>query len=173
MSSNDGYIYENRDWVFFGIGEDWEEDRCPKCYGMLRKELKPNKYCINCWKLEIFYSNCTDLEAVKRFLIDESKRDHSFHGKWLKREMPLPVEAYTSIPASGHPDADVERDGVILIYTRSIEERDRLKERILKGLQERGLYKKSSLSYRRGCLDFDELIGNWKEWYELDKDYPE
>lgn len=34
-----------------------------------------------------------------------------------------------------------------------------------------GLYKKEEISYRRGCLNFNQVIGNWKGWYDLDEDY--
>ncbi len=169
----EGFLHENRDWVYFGFGEGWKEGKCDECYRLLRQDLKPNRHCINCWKLEIFFSNCTDLEEVKRFLIDESIKDRTLHGKWLKREMKIPKGVLTSIPEAGHPDKGVKKEGVILVYTQSIKERDEKKERILTGLREKGLYKKSALSYRRGCVNFDELIGSWKKWHYMDRDYSE
>ena len=50
--------------------------------------------------------------------------------------------------------------GVILIYSQSIEERDMRVNRILSGLKERGLYKKDSFPYRRGCIEPTRKI-NW------------
>jgi hypothetical protein len=97
--------------------------------------------------------------------------DRTLHGKWIKEEMEIPG-ALTSIPEEGHPDPGIEKEGVILIYTQSIKERDRRSEKILKDLQERGLYRKGAISSRRGCLNFDELIGPWKEWYNPKIDYP-
>jgi hypothetical protein len=169
--SREDLTYENKFWVFFGHGEGWEGDRCSRCYELLEKEQKPNKYCINCWKLEIFFSNCTDPDAVKAYFLEEAKMDRTLHGKWIKEEMEIPG-ALTSIPEEGHPDPGIEKEGVILIYTQSIKERDRRSEKILKDLQERGLYRKGAISSRRGCLNFDELIGPWKEWYNPKIDYP-
>jgi len=167
------FISEDRHWVYFGYGEGWGGDKCDKCCELLEKENGPNKYCINCWKLEIFFSNCTATGAVKEFLLELAGKDHSYHGKWLKEEMEFPEGKLTSIPVAGHPDPDVKKDGVILIYNQSIAERDRRKKEIMTGLKGRGLYQRLDLSYRRGCLNFDEIIGDWKEWYDLDEDYPE
>lgn len=163
--------FEDKYWVYFGYGEGWEPDRCSKCYDLLEKYQKPNKYCINCWKLEIFFSHCTDLEGVKEYLLEESLRDHTLHGKWLKRTMKIPRDLLTSIPEEAHPDLNVEEDGAILIYNQSIEEREKRRSKILKALKALGLYKKDSISYRRGCVNFDEIIGHWKDWYDLDKDF--
>jgi len=77
------------------------------------------------------------------------------------------------MPAAGHPDLDVEQDGVILIYTTSIAERDARRAKILADLKARGLYKKDAISARRGCVNFDEIIGPWTGWYDLERDYPD
>lgn len=167
------YTFENEYWVFFGYGLDWPDGKCRECYALLEREKKPNNHCINCWKLEIFFSNCSDLEAVKSCLLEEGRRDHTLSGKWLKREMEIPRHLLTSIPASAHPDPEVERDGVFLIYTQSIEERERKRKKILGELKALGVYRKDNISYRRGCLDFDRIIGPWQEWYDLDRDFEE
>lgn len=165
--------FEDDYWVYFGNGEEWESDRCSKCYELLQRYQKPNKYCINCWKLEIFFSNCTNLEKVKEYFLEESLKDDTLHGKWLKRTMRIPRELITSIADEAHPDPGVEEDGVILIYNQSIEERDKRRKKILEDLKARGLYKKHDISYRRGCVNFDEMIGSWKDWYNLEKDFSE
>lgn len=170
------FTSENDWWFFFGYGIDWPPDKCSSCLRLVEIYKKPNRHCINCWKLEIFFSNCTDLQAVKEYFLEEAKRDPSLSGKWLKEPMEFPSEIkgkITSIPEEGHPDPNVKKEGVILIYTQSIAEREEKRKRILQGLKERGLYKKPEISYRRGCLDFDELIGPWKTWWPLDKDYNE
>lgn len=167
------YTFENDYWVFFGYGTNWEADRCNRCYRRLDSTLRPPPEAINCWKLEIFFSNCTDLEAVKQYFLDEGRRDSTLHGKWLKREMEIPRQKLTSLPAAGHPDPDVEQDGAILIYTPSIAERDTRRTKILADLKARGLYRKDAISARRGCLNFDEIIGPWQQWYDLERDYPE
>ncbi len=164
--------HEDGTWVYFGRGVGWEPGRCRRCYDLLSRELKPNRYCINCWKLEIFFSNCTDLEGVKRYLLEEAERDPTLHGKWLKEEMEIPRNLLTSIPEEAHPDPDVKKDGAILIYNQSIAEREERKKKILNDLRPRGLYAKRDISFRRGCVNFDEIIGNWKQWYDLEKDYP-
>ncbi len=143
-----------------------------KCYELLQRYQRPNKYCINCWKLEVFFSNCTRLEKVKEYLLEESLKDDTLHGKWLKRAVKIPRHLLTSISEEAHPDLDVEEDGAILIYNQSIEEREKRCRKILKDLRALGLYKKDNISYRRGCVNFDEIIGNWKDWYELDEDFP-
>ncbi len=61
------YTFENAYWIFFGYGIDWEPGRCDRCYARLNRTLKPPPEAINCWKLEIFFSNCTDVEAVKQY----------------------------------------------------------------------------------------------------------
>lgn len=165
--------FEDTYWVYFGFGEGWKPDRCSKCYELLQRYQKPNQYCINCWKLEIFFSNCADLEGVKEYLLEESLRDHTLHGKWLKRTMKIPRDLLTSIPEEAYSDLNIEEDGAILIYNQFIEERERRRRKIAKDLKALGLYKKDSISYRRGCVNFDEMIGNWKDWYDLDKDFPD
>jgi hypothetical protein len=167
------FTFENKFWTYFGYGEGWEEGRCNNCYDLMRRELRPNAYCINCWKLEIFYSNTTDLEAVKEYFLEEARKDHTLHGKWSKFEITAPNGAFTSIPSAGHPDPDVKKNGVILIYNKSIKEREARRKKIIKDLKRRNLYKKDDISYRRGCLNFDELIGTWVDWYDLESDYPE
>ena len=165
------FTQENEFWVFFGYGDGWPKDKCEACYKLLENLKKPNEHCINCWKLEIFFSNTTDLEAVKEYFLEEGQIDHTLHGKWIKNEIEVPRELLTSIPDSAYPDEDVVSDGVILIYCQNIEERERRRKKILEDLKTRKLYKKSDISYRRGCVNFDKIIGNWKEWYDLDKDY--
>jgi len=165
--------HEDRYWVYFGYGVGWPRGKCEQCYQLVNQLKKPNKHCINCWKLEIFFSNCTDVNKAKSFLLDLAQKDHTLHGKWIKEEMEIPWSVLTSIPAEAHPDPEVEKDGVILIYTQSIKEREEKKNKILAGLRASGLYKKNAISYRRGCVNFDEIIGNWKRWHPLDKDYPQ
>jgi hypothetical protein len=165
------YTFRNEYWQFFGYGDGWPPAKCEECYELLDKHKKPNEHCINCWKLEIFYSNCTDLDAVKEYFLEEGKKDHTLHGKWSNFKMEVPRELMTSIPEEGHPEEDVKEEGVILIYTQSIEERERRRKNIRDDLRARGLYKKDEISYRRGCLNFDQVIGNWKGWFDLDKDY--
>jgi hypothetical protein len=165
--------HENEHWVFFGEGVGWPPEKCDECYELLEQTKKPNKHCINCWKLEIFFSNTTDLDAVKEYFLDESVKDPTLHGKWLKKKMTIPrnKNLLTSIPEEGHPDKNVKKEGVILIYTQSIKERERRRKKIIKDLLKKNLYKKKEISYRRGCVNFDEVIGNWKTWYDMDKDY--
>jgi len=163
--------FEDKYWVYFGLGRGWAPDRCANCYDLLERHRQPNEYCINCWKLELFFSNCTDPEAVKRYFLEESLRDDTLHGKWLKKRILIPRHLLTSIPEDAHPPLDVEEDGVILIYNQSIEERERRRKKILRDLKVLGLYLKDDISYRRGCVNFDELIGSWKDWYDLNKDY--
>ena len=167
------YTAENEHWVFFGYGTDWEPGRCDRCYRRLDSTHAPPPEAINCWKLEIFFSNCTDLEAVKRYFLDEGRKDPTLHGKWLKREMEIPRDKLISIPAAGPPEPEVKTGGAILIYTTSIAERDARRARILADLKARGLYRKDAISSRRGCVNFDEIIGPWQEWYDLERDYPD
>lgn len=170
------YTFENSHWVFFGYGEGWPPEKCEECMALVESEKRPNRHCINCWKLELFYSNCTDVEAVWRYLLDAGRKDRILHGKRSKFRMELTPEfraKITSVPEEGHPDPDAKEDGAILIYCQSIAERDARAATILKGLNEKGLYKKGAISSRRGCLNFDELIGPWKGWYPLDSDWPQ
>jgi len=165
------FTFDDGFWVYFGYANGWAPNRCGKCYELIERFKRPNKYCINCWKLEIFFSNCTDVDKVKEYLLDQAKKDPALHGKWMKHLMDIPRHVLTSIPTEAHPDPEVKRDGGILIYTQSISERDMRKNKILADLKARGLYKKNDISYRRGCVNFDEIIGEWKTWYPLDIDY--
>jgi hypothetical protein len=167
------FTFENDTWFYFGYGVGWDSDRCDKCYELIEKLKRPNKYCINCWKLEIFFSNCTDIKEVKKYFLKEAERDRTLHGKWLKKTARIPRQLLTSIPASAHPDKEIERDGVILIFTQSISEREKRRKKILSDLKARNLYKKRAISYRRGCVNFDEIIGPWKRWHDLNKDFEE
>lgn len=165
--------FEDRHWIYFGYGVGWPNDKCNKCYELVNRFKKPNRHCINCWKLEIFFSNCTNVDAMKKYFLKEGERDPSLHGKWLKKEMEIPRHLLTSIPVEAHPDLQVKKDGVILIYTQTIKERDKRKNKILIDLKALGLYRKKQISYRRGCVNFDEIIGNWKMWHPLHVDFEE
>lgn len=168
------FTHENEWWYFFGYGSDWPADKCSRCLSLVENLKKPNRYCIDCWKLEIFFSNCVDLDRMKKFLLDAAREDHRISGKWLKEPMELDSELrskLTSVPSDGHPDREVKSDGAILIYTRTIKERDERVRQLLTGFKKNDLYKKESISYRRGCLNFDDVIGPWKQWWPLDKDY--
>jgi hypothetical protein len=165
------YTHENEFWFFFGYAEGWPHNKCDECYELVEVHKKPNRHCINCWKLEIFFSNTTDINAVKDYFLKEGQKDHTLHGKWSKYKMEIPRNLLTSIPKSAHPDDSVEVDGGILIYCQCIEERDRRRKKIFEDLSTLGLYKKSDISYRRGCLNFDVILGPWKDWYEIDKDF--
>jgi len=163
--------YEDKHWVYFGYGVGWPRDKCEKCNRFVIKFKKPNEHCVNCWKLKIFFSNCNDVNKVKKYILDQAEKDHTLHGKWIKKAMEIPLSVLTSIPAEVHPNPEVKKDGVILIYTQTLNERDKRKNKILADLKGLGLYKKNASSYRRGCVNFDEIIGNWKTWHPLDKDY--
>lgn len=169
----DSITYENKFWTFFGRGEGWDQNRCDHCTRLLEREKKPNRYCIDCWKLELFYSNLKDTDEVKKYLLEEAKKDPGFHGKWSKFKLQQPGEGFTSIPTSAHPDPDVKKEGVILIYTQSIMERERRRKKIFRDLKKQDLYMRDEISFRRGCLNFDEKIGSWKNWYDLEKDFSE
>jgi hypothetical protein len=168
---NRPYTQENEFWLFFGYAEGWPPNKCEECYRLLEESKEPNRHCIDCWKLEIFFSNTTDLDAVKEYFLKEGQNDPTFHGKWLKNKIDVPWDRLTSIPKSAHPDVSVTSEGVILVYCQSIEEMERRRKKILGDLKALGLYKKSDISYRRGCVNFDEIIGNWKEWYDLNRDF--
>jgi len=165
------FTREDGFWVYFGYGVEWPRGKCKTCRRLVEKFGKPNEHCINCWKLEIFFSNCTDVNKVKRYLLELAEKDHTLLGKWTKRQTEMPRHLLTSIPVEAHPDAKTKGDGVILIYTQSIQERDEKIKKILSDLKAQRLYEKNSISYRRGCVDFDEIIGDWRTWHPLDRDY--
>jgi len=171
LTERTSIIYEDNYWVYFGYGVGWPRDKCEKCIRSVTKFKKPIKHCINCWKLEIFFSNCTDVNKVKKYVLEQAEMDHTLHGKWIKKEVEIPLSVLTSIPAEEHPSPEVKKDGFILIYTQTINERDKRINKILADLKALGLYKKNVISYRRGCVNFDEIIGNWRTWYSVDKDY--
>jgi len=171
---NRPFTAENDWWFFFGYGLGWPDDKCSRCTFLVEQYQQPNRHCINCWKLEIFFSNCTDITRMKDYMLKAAQADHTLSGKWLKEPMEFTPELkarLTSIPETGHPDQNVTKDGVILIYTQSIVERDKRLNQFLHDFKRQALYRKPSISYRRGCVNFDEIIGPWKTWWPLDQDY--
>lgn len=170
-------------WLYFGHGEDWG-NKCSRCYVKLKAGINPNHECINCWKFEIWEDNLTNLEETLLFLLEESDKDHTLSGKMMrdksllyeKKGDRLGTGISHTIPEEAKPDrflsGEIDSDRVILIYNQSIEERDRRMKRILSGLKERGLYKKDSFPYRRGCIEpHEKLIGPWEKWFDINKDY--
>lgn len=174
MNKGRPFTMENDWWFFFGYGVGWPPDKCNRCTELVEQYRKPNRHCIDCWKLEIFFSNCVEVELMKEYMLKAAKADHALSGKWLKEPLeftPELKERMTSIPEAGHPDPEITKDGVILIYAQSIAERDRRLSRFLHDFEAEGLYRKGTISYRRGCVNFDEIIGSWKTWWPLDRDY--
>ncbi|MFQ5575291.1 MAG: hypothetical protein ACE5E0_06695 [Terriglobia bacterium] len=168
------FSHEDNWWFFFGYGDGWPGDKCSACIAAVEVEKKANRHCINCWKLELFFSNCRDLPRVKEILMAEARRDRSIHGKWLREPVRLSPELrakITSIPETGWPGPAEPEEGVILIYTQSIAERDEKSKRIRYLLDQDDLYARPDISARRGCLNFDEVIGPWKNWWPLDRDF--
>ncbi|MCM1989437.1 hypothetical protein [Oceanirhabdus seepicola] len=172
-------------WIYFGHGEGWG-NKCSSCYYTLKVDRKPNKECINCWKFEIWEENLTNIEETLLFLLEESDKDHTLSGKMMKDKSLIFEEVGSrlgsgishSFPEEAKPDSylrgEIDSDRVILIYSQSIEERDMRMEKLLKGLKERGLYKKESFPYRRGCIEpHEKLIGPWEKWFSMEKDYIE
>jgi hypothetical protein len=170
-------------WVYFGHGEDWG-NKCSRCYHKLKTEETPNNECINCWKFEIWEDNLTDLDETLIFLLEEADKDHTLSGKMMRnkslyyaeRGERLGTGISHTIPEDAKPDrylkGEIDCDRVILIYSQSIEERNMRMNSILAGLKERGLYKKDSFPYRRGCIEpHEKLIGPWENWFELNRDY--
>jgi len=153
---------------------------------MLKVYEKVNKECINCWKFEIWNDNLKDLDEAILFLMEEADKDLTLSGKIMKNEVVTYEEKGNrlgsgishSIPEEAKSDRYLKRekdcDRVILIYSQSIEERDKRMESILKGLKDRGLYNKNTFPYRRGCIEpHEKLLGPWEKWFDLEKDYVE
>ena len=174
---------ENDYWVYFGHGDGWD-NKCSRCYAKVKADINPNNECINCWKFEIWEDNLTDLDETLLYLLEESDRDHTLSGKMTRYKSKVYEEkgdrlgtvVSHSIPEEAKPDrylsGEIDSDRVILIYSQSIEERDMRMNRILSGLKERGLYKKDSFPYRRGCIDpHEKLIGPWENWFDINKNY--
>lgn len=174
---------ENDYWMYFGHGDGWD-NKCSRCYAKVKADINPNNECINCWKFEIWEDNLTDLDETLLYLLEESDRDHTLSGKMMRdrsliyeeKGMRLGTGISHSIPEEAKPDrylsGEMDSDRVILIYSQSIEERDIRMNRILLGLKERGLYKKDSFPYRRGCIEpYEKLIGPWENWFDINKDY--
>jgi hypothetical protein len=170
-------------WVYFGYGEDWG-NKCFTCYNRVKIEKMPNNDCINCWKFEIWEDNLTNLDETLLFLLEEADRDHTLSGKMMRNKSLIYEErgerlgtgiSHTT-PEDAKPDrylsGEIDKDRVILIYNQSIEERDMRMNRILTGLKERGLYKKDSFPYRRGCIEpHEKIIGPWENWFDIEKNY--
>ncbi len=117
-------------------------------------------------------------------MLEEANNDHTLHEKMMKGpylnfesdEGRLATGVSHSIPEHAKPDrylkGEIKSDRVILIYSQSIKERDRRMRKILGDLRDRGLYKKESVPYRRGCIQpHESIIGSWEQWYDIQKDY--
>lgn len=170
-------------WTYFGHGESWG-NKCSRCYIKTKAYNYPNIECINCWKFEIWEDNLTSLDDAILFLLEEAGKDHNLSGKVMKNKALVYEEKGErlgsgishSIPEGAKPDrylsGEITSDRVILIYNQSIEERDMRMDRILLGLKERGIYKKDSFPYRRGCIEpHEKIFGPWENWFEMNKDY--
>lgn len=178
-----GLVRHDLYWLYFGYGEGWG-DKCERCFKELKTNKQPYKESINCWKFEIWIDNLTDVEATLNYLLEEAEKDHTLHGKLLKRPMPI-YEAQGerlgsckshSIPEEAKPDSYLSREltseRLILIYNQTIQERDARMTKIIGELKAKGLYKKETAPYRRGCIQpHEDIIGPWEKWYDLDKDY--
>jgi hypothetical protein len=174
---------EDEYWMYFGYGDDWG-NKCSTCYWKLKVDKTTNIECINCWKFEIWEDNLTNLDETLVFLLEEAEKDHTFSGKMMRnkslsyeeRGERLGTGISHTIPEDAKPDrylkGEIDCDRIILIYSQSIEERDMRMNRILTGLKERGLYKKDSFPYRRGCIEpHEKLIGPWENWFDMNKNY--
>lgn len=175
--------FEDDYWVYFGHGEDWG-NKCSRCIFRTNIESTPNNECINCWKFEIWEDNLTDLGEALLFLLEEADKDYNLSGKMMKNKsliyadkgQRLGTGISHSIPEKAKPDrylkGEIHRDRVILIYSQSIEERDMRMNRILSGLKIRGLYKKDSFPYRRGCIEpHEKILGPWENWFDMNRNF--
>lgn len=175
--------FEDDYWVYFGHGEDWG-NKCSRCIFRTNIDNTPNGECINCWKFEIWEDNLTDLDETLLFLLEEADKDHNLSGKMMKNKsliyadkgQRLGTGISHSIPEEAKPDrylkGEIHRDRVILIYSQSIEERDMRMNSILSGLKIRGLYKKDSFPYRRGCIEpHEKVFGPWENWFDINRNF--
>lgn len=135
-------------------------------------------------EFEIWTDNLTSVAETLVYLLEEARKDPTLHGKLMKEPHQLYESAEGrlgsgishSFPENAKPDrylsGVLDRDRVILIYNQSIEERDRRMGKIIGDLRARGLYKKDSAPYRRGCIQpHESIIGPWENWYHLDRDF--
>lgn len=175
--------FEDDYWIYFGHGEDWG-NKCSRCIFRTNIDNTPNGECINCWKFEIWEDNLTDLDETLLFLLEEADKDHNLSGKMMKNKsliyadkgQRLGTGSSHSIPEEAKPDrylkGEILRDRVILIYSQSIEERDMRMNSILSGLKIRGLYKKDSFPYRRGCIEpHEKVFGPWENWFDIKRNF--
>ncbi len=179
----------DRDWWYFGRGEAWG-DKCERCLDAISRTdpHPPAEICpemIDCWKIELWESNLHDLEQVLIYLMERSRADKNLIGKmslghavWHEpRGDRLGSGNSHSIPEEAKPNdylsGKLKHDRVILIYCRTIEERERRREKIYTDLWLKGLYRKNTLPpYRRGTIKpHEDLFGPWEKWYDMDKDY--
>lgn len=176
-------VSEDSYWLYFGYAKGWG-NKCDRCLKEINQTKKPGFECINCWKFEIWIDNLTDLTETLAYLLEEADKDHTLHGKMMKKpllhfesgEGRLATGVSHSIPEQAKPDrylkGEIKSDQVILIYNQSIEERDSRMRKIIGELQALGLYKKASAPYRRGCIQPHEtIIGPWENWYDMENNY--
>ena len=168
-------VSEDAYWLFFGYGKGWG-NKCNRCLNEVRRTEEPGFECINCWKFEIWINNLTDVTETLAYLLEEAAIDHTLQGKMMKKpllsyesgEGRLSTGVSHSIPEKAKPDryltGEIKSDQVILIYSQTIEERDSRMRKIIGDLQARGLYKKESAPYRRGCIQPHEtILGPWEQ----------
>jgi len=70
----------------------------------------------------------------------------------------------TGVPVEAYPKPEIETDYLLLLYARSIDERDALRRDAEQVLGAAGL------PIRRGCWRYDGVLGPWETWYPPDRD---
>lgn len=149
-----GSAESGKNWAYFGKALSWEDvlkpkalahlSRCVICRLAVEIQKQTNIYCWNCWKICIRPDELEQYESLMKYAIEMTKEDLSFHGKYFV--------------GSGRP--------VVVIRVGSEGERDELFMKILEDLSARELYPEDSRKrwWRRGCSQFEPILGQWKDW---------
>lgn len=162
-------IVEGPVWRYFNCPDPYWSEKCSVCRRKISETREPCPECVNCWKIEVWEHG----KAYPR--VDFDRLMDELH---LRAGFPIIAKASrgliqvvrTGVPLEGYSGLPV--DGLLLLYGRSIGEREVLRElvREVLGLSqgEAGL-----IPVRRGCWRFDSLLGPWQSWYPVDSDWPE
>lgn len=135
------FSYDTPSWSHFGTGEGWAYGRCNRYLDHVYSTRAPNDDTVNCWKVLVFEDAVTDFEQVKTYLVERAGQDPTLLGKWQRGKNQLAV-----------------------VYATSEERRDELRSSMIKDLRQMGIMKKGFLPYRRGCKQFEKVLGDWHGW---------
>lgn len=162
-------IVEGAVWRYYNCPDPYWAQKCSSCRQKLSAKAAPCEECVNCWKVEVWKHGKAFDGADFDLLMDRLHLTAGFSVIAKASRAPIQV-VRTGVPAAGYPDT--ETDDLLVLYARSIDERETLRKLLQVAL---GISPGAAklIPVRRGCWRFDRLLGPWQSWHPVDSDWPE